>query len=407
MNRYRMRFAPKVWTPALSPRLVDWLRPLRRKQQIRDVQLDQVDVIGQQFVRDALDAGSGVMIMPNHPSHADPFAIYAAADVIGTKLHVMATWHVFEKKSRLVQWILRKHGCFSVDREANDIAAFRLATNLLRDKPQPLVIFPEGEIYHCNDRVTPFREGASAIAVAAARKSERPIICVPCAIRYRYEDDPTDNLLETMGQLEESIFWRRRIERPLEKRIYDFAEALLAVKELEYYGETKHGQLPERIRALGDFILDHVEQRQELKAGSKSLPERVKTARQAIIVKLSEENLSTETKTLLFDDLEDLFLVVQSFSYPGNYVTAKPSIERMAETLDKFEEDVLRQSTATVKARRSARVVFGEPIEVVGDKKVKGQTAALTTQIEYAVQKMLDEDADLRPDDGAAQTSGV
>jgi hypothetical protein len=255
--------------------------------------------------------------------------------------------------------------------------------------------------------VTPFREGASAIAVAAARKSERPIVCIPCAIRYRYEDDPTDSLLETMGQLEESIFWRRRIERPLEKRIYDFAEALLAVKELEYYGETKHGQLPERIRALGDFILDHVEQRQELKAGSKSLPERVKAARQAIIAKLSEENLSTETKTLLLDDLEDLFLVVQSFSYPGNYVIAKPSIERMAETLDKFEEDVLRQPTATVKARRSAKVFFGEPIEVVGDKKVKGQTATLTTQIEHAVQKMLDEDADQQPDDGASQTSGV
>ena len=30
-----------------------------------------------------------------------------------------------------------------------------------------LVIFPEGEIYHCNERVTPFREGAAAIAVAA------------------------------------------------------------------------------------------------------------------------------------------------------------------------------------------------------------------------------------------------
>ncbi|MEE2938637.1 MAG: lysophospholipid acyltransferase family protein [Planctomycetota bacterium] len=407
MNRYRMRFAPKVWKPALSPKLVDWLRPLRRKQQIRDVQLDRVDVIGQQFVRDALDSGSGVMIMPNHPSHADPFAIYAAADVIGTKLHVMATWHVFDKKSRLVQWILRKHGCFSVDREANDIAAFRLATNLLRDKQQPLVIFPEGEIYHCNDRVTPFREGASAIAVAAARKSERPIVCIPCAIRYRYEDDPTDKLLETMGQLEESIFWRRRVERPLEKRIYDFAEALLAVKELEYYGETKHGKLPERIQMLGDFILEHVEQRQDLKGGSKSLPERVKAARQAIIVKLSEESLSPEGKTQLHDDLEDLFLVVQSFSYPGNYVTAKPSIERIAETLDKFEEDVLQQSTASVKARRSARVCFGKPIEVIGDKKVKGQTGTITMRIEQAVQKMLDEDAHYQPDASAGETAVV
>lgn len=390
MNRYRMRFAPQVWTPALSPMLVNWLRPFRVKQQIRDVNLAKVDVTGQQHVRDRLDAGCGVMIMPNHPSHADPFAIYAAADAVGTPLHIMATWHVFHKKSRLIQWVLRKHGCFSVDREANDIGAFRIATSLLQEKREPLVIFPEGEIYHCNDRVTPFREGAAAIAVAAARKSKRPVYCIPCAIRYRYDEDPTVSLTDVMGQLEESIFWRRRVDRPLEQRIYDFAAALLAVKELEYYGETKNGPLPERIRALGDFILDKVEQRQELQGGDKSIPERVKAARRTIMEKLSEESLEDKQKQILNDDLEDLFLVVQSFSYPGDYVHDKPSIERMAETLDKFEEDVLRHPTALVKAQRSAKVQFGEPIEVIGDKKVRGQTTTLTTKVEEAVQGMLD-----------------
>ena len=81
------------------------------------------------------------MIMPNHSSHADPYVIYAAADVVGSALHVMATWHVFHDKPRLVQWALRKHGCFSVDREANDIGAFRIATGILQDKREPLVIF--------------------------------------------------------------------------------------------------------------------------------------------------------------------------------------------------------------------------------------------------------------------------
>ena len=40
--------------------------------------------------------------------------------------------------------------------------------------------------------------------------------------------------------------------------------------------------------------------------------------------------------------MEDLFFVIQLYSYPGDYVAEKPSIERIAETLDKFEEDVLR-----------------------------------------------------------------
>jgi len=390
MNRYRMRFAPQVWTPSLSPTLVNWLRPFRERKRHRDVNVCDVDIRGDQIVRGHLDQGDGVLIMPNHPSHADPHVIYAGADKIGTALYVMATWHVFHKQSPLIQWALRKHGCFSVDREANDIGSFRIATKILQQNRQPLVLFPEGEIYHCNDRVTPFREGAAAIAVTAARKAKRPIVCIPCAITYRYVEDPTEALVETMGQLEEAIFWRRRTERPLEHRIYAFAEALLAVKELEYYSETRSGRLPDRIGALGDHILDQVESRHELNASGKSIPERVKAARKKIIEKVTDDSISKAQRQLLEHDLEDLFIVVQSFSYPGDYVIDKPSIERMAETLDKFEEDVLQQATASIKAKRRATVQFGEPVEVVGDRKIKGQTSDITTTIEQRVQAMLD-----------------
>ncbi len=62
----------------------------------------------------------------------------------------MATWHVFHGQSRLIQWALQKHGCFSVDREANDIGTFRIATKILQENLEPLVLFPEGEIYHSN-----------------------------------------------------------------------------------------------------------------------------------------------------------------------------------------------------------------------------------------------------------------
>jgi hypothetical protein len=137
--------------------------------------------------------------------------------------------------------------------------------------------------------------------------------------------------------------------------------------------------------------LDRVEQRHRLDDGRKDIPERVKAARRKIIEKMSDETASSETKHSLDHDLEDLFLVVQSFSYPGDYVIDKPSIERMAETLDKFEEDVLRKPTADIKARRRAKVQFGHPVEVVGDKKVKNQTTTLTTEIENRVQAMLDE----------------
>ncbi len=391
MNRYTMLFAPQVWKPSVSPLLVKLLRPFRDRQRKRSIQISDIEVEGESIVQERLRNGEGVMLMPNHSSHADPYVIYSAADQIGTALHVMATWHVFDDKSWLARWILTKHGCFSVDREANDIGAFRLATSILQEKQEPLVIFPEGEIYHCNGQVTPFREGAAAIAVAAARKSKRPITCIPCAIQYSYVDDPTSSLLATMSELETSIFWRPKTTEPLEKRIYEFAEALLMVKELEYLKTTQSGRLPERIASLRDHILTHVEQRNEIASSTKSIPERVKTARKTIMEKELASDLNPAQTNQLNHDMEDLFLVVQSFSYPGDYVDNQPSIDRMAETIDKFEEDVLQKTTADIKADRRVKVSFGEPVEVSGDRKVKSQASTITTTIEQRVQQMLDQ----------------
>lgn len=391
MNRYRMQFAPQTWKPKLNPFLIRCLRPLRLRNQRRTQQIAEVEVVGGEHVREAVERGDGVLIMPNHSSHADPFSIYAAADTVDIPLYVMATWHVFHDKPFLVRRILQWHGCFSVDREANDLNAFREAVGILQRRREPLVIFPEGEIYHCNARVTPFREGAAAIAIAAARRAERPIVCVPCAITYRYLDDPTEFLIELMGDLEEAILWRRQTEYPLDQRIYRFAEALLAVKEIEYLGTASSGPLPDRIRRLGDSILSAVERRHQLDGVGQKVPERVKAARRVIIEKMtSGDSPDTGGSQVLHADLEDLFLVVQSFSYPGDYVNERPTLERLAETLDKFEEDVLRRPTASIRGRRRVLVQFADPVSVPSTKE-RDLAGRLTQQIESSVQALLDQ----------------
>ena len=78
----------------------------------------------------------------------------------------------------VMQWYLAKKGArlLSIDRESTDRQAFKTAVNILQSQPVPLVIFPEGDIYHTTDRVTPFREGAAAIALSAARRNDRPVV---------------------------------------------------------------------------------------------------------------------------------------------------------------------------------------------------------------------------------------
>jgi len=64
--------------------------------------------------------------------------------------------------------------------------------------------------------------------------------------------------------------------------------------------------------------------------------------------------------------------------------------QRLAETLDKFEEDVFKVKTATIRGTRRAVVSFGEPIAVTRRRDRKAATHELTGQLEQAVQTLLD-----------------
>ena len=390
MNRYAQQKPPKWWAPKLSPFWLRIWRPLRKRRQYHEQKLMEIEVRGLENIRGALDAGNGVMINPNHSGHADAHIMYHAADELGMPFYFMSAWQVFYKQGFFGKLILQHHGCFSVDREGTDMKAFRQATSILQDKQNPMVIFPEGEVYHINERVTPFREGAAAIALTAARRADRDVVCIPCGVKYQYLEDPTENMLALMDRLEQGIFWRPRRELALHERIYRFAEGAMALKELEHMGRTSAGPLPERIDVLAKHVLDQLEEKHELVGADKTIPERVKEIRRQVQNKLHEMSEDVLERGPLEHDLDDVFLVLQLFSYPGDYVKERPTIERMAETLDKFEEDVLGVYTATIRGERKATVAFGEPIPVTKDRKRKSAAQDLTAAMEAGVQAMLD-----------------
>jgi 1-acyl-sn-glycerol-3-phosphate acyltransferase len=350
-----------------------------------DVELRQID-----YLRAALNSAQGVLITPNHSGHADPYIMYHAADEVDRPFYFLTAWQVFHERTWLGRLILQHHGCFSIDREGTDLKAFRQATDVLEKGRSPLVIFPEGEVYHINERITPFRQGAAAIALAAARRAKKPVVCVPCGIKYRYIDDPSVSLVKLMDRLEQEIFWRPRPDLPLHERIYRFAEGAMALKELEYLGRTSAGPLPDRLDALSGHILATVEARHGIDASGDLTPERVKALRGLALRKLSELPEGDPARKPIEHDLDDLFLVVQLYSYPGDYVAERPTIERMAETLDKFEEDVLGVYSASIRGQRRAIVSFGEPIEVHGDRKGRDGIPEVTRRLETAVQQQLD-----------------
>jgi len=375
----------------MTPWLVRLWRPLINRELRRGQKIVELDIGGMEHVERALKDGAGVMVTPNHSFHYDSYVMIEAAHRVGTPFHFLTAWQVFAMSKWLEQQVLQWHGCFSINREASDLAAFKIAVDILRENPHPLVIFPEGDIYHNNDRVTPFRDGAAAIAMAAAKKATRPVVCIPAALKCFYLDDPTEDLKALMTRLEESLHWRPRHDLPLTERIYRFAEGLLALKEYEELGQPQSGSVPDRTVRLAEAVVSRLEQHHKVASKGGIIPERVKEVRRAVIKAIEQDGATPESRSKLANDLDDLFFVIQLFSYPGDYVAEQPTIERIAETLDKFEEDVLRADFPGIRGTRRAVVRFGEPIPVPKEREARDTVEKWTDLVESRVQRLLDE----------------
>lgn len=374
----------------MSPTLVRLFRRRINRTLTYSQKITHIDVQGCEHVRAAIKDGTGVLVTPNHSFHYDSYVLIEAAHRVGRPFHFMTAWQVFQMSTAYERWVLQVHGCFSINREANDLQAFKQGVEILRESPHPLAIFPEGDIYHHNDRVKPFRDGAAAIAMSAAKKGPRKIVVVPCALKAYYVQDPTAELEALMTRLEESLHWRARRKCSLNDRIYKFAEAMLTLKEIEYLGRPHGGKVVERSNRLALTVLQRLEQKYGVVNKVDAIPERVKELRRIVIKATEQESLTEGDRRQLRDDMDDLFFVIQLFSYPGDYVAERPTIERIAETLDKFEEDTLKLDCPGIRGERHVTVRFGEPIEVPAERTGRDAVAVWTNMLEKKVQGLLD-----------------
>ena len=105
-----------------------------------------------------------------------------------------------------------------------------------------------------------------------------------------------------------------------------------------------------------------IEGRYGLDPREAAIPERVKSIRRAAIDRLADLPPDDPAREQFLEDLDNVLLVVQGFKLPGRLRFRAAEHRRIAETLDKFEEDVLGALTATVRGTRKAIVTFSEPI---------------------------------------------
>jgi 1-acyl-sn-glycerol-3-phosphate acyltransferase len=378
-----------IWRKVLSP-----LRKfyLKKFYAVADVRLEGIEGLS------AIGPDDGVLLTPNHSHDSDPHVMMDVARQLDRQFYFMAAWQIFKGHHGIDGFVLQRMGAFSVDREGCDRRAIRQAVELLTTSKW-LVVFPEGEIYHTNERLTPLREGVAFMAGTAQKDLEkeakgRKVWIVPAAIRYTYAEDVTPQLVEAMDELEAKAELPSGRAMPLDRRILKFGEAMLAVRETAQLGRPGEGDLAARLKALVTAILDRLETRWLRKTLTDlSVSLRVKTLRQNLLEVWLDEKDEAEQKAQAKAALDDVQLVMQLYSYPGDYVAERPTVERMAETIEKFEEDVFG-GIVRPKGKRDARVVLGKPLDVSAETTgLRPRTAAteLTGKLEKTIKGLMAE----------------
>jgi 1-acyl-sn-glycerol-3-phosphate acyltransferase len=382
------------------PHLRDWLRPLglavnRSVHLNRKYHIARIEGEGFERVRELNEAGHALLLAPNHSDHSDPHVVMELADRHGMRAVFMAARELFEV-SPLVSWALQSMGVFSVDRDGPDLSAIKTAITLLESGGNPLVIFPEGEIYHHHRRLDPLNEGVASILLkAAARLPEgRKAYLVPVGLRFFHDPAVEGTFKDRLSRLEDRIGWMPKPQMPVDDRLHRLGTGILALKETEYLGIAGSGGLQERLASLCETLLAQVEARYPRDAKAVTPPERVRALRFRIRRRLLdvEKPPTSEEREMLLEDLDRVFTALQAHSYIGDYLLADPTLDRRAETLLKLEEDLFGFPTYPI--ARTARVTAGEPIPVSdllanGEIPAKGGALPLTALLEKHLSGLL------------------
>ncbi len=336
-------------------------RLLRKQHGIVDVQYRHVERL-----QASLAAGHGIVLAPNHCRPPDPMVLGPLSYRLGRPFYIIASWHLF-MQNRLQTFLLPRLGVFSIYREGADREALKTAMQVIAEAERPMVIFPEGVISRHNDILNNLMEGTALMARGAAkqRAAANPpgkVVVHPVAIRYLFDGDVAAAVLPVLRDIEHRLTWRPQEHLPLLERIAKVGGALLALKEVEYFGAAQAGTLAERQQRLIDRLLVPLETEWVKGRREKEIVGRVKLLRIAIVPEMASGNLPEAEVQRRWRQLADVYLAQQLAFYPAGYLDAEPTPERILETVERFEEDLT--DVARVHAPVRAVVDIGEAIEV-------------------------------------------
>lgn len=350
------------------------------------------EVHGVERFAQSVRAGHGVLLTPNHCRYGDPLLLGYLASAARCHLYAMASWHLFHG-NRFVAWAIHKMGAFSVYREGIDRQAINTAVQVLESAERPLVLFPEGAVSRTNDRLLALLDGVAFIARSAAKRRARnvpggKVVVHPVAIKYLFQGDIEQAADQVLTEIETRLTWRAQRELPLISRVGKVGRALLGLKEIEYFGETQRGDLSQRLDTFINRLLHPLEKQWLGEEKTGSVVPRVKAVRMQLLPAMIRNEVDRDERARRWRHLADLYLAQQLYGYPPDYLVTLPTVDRILETLERFEEDMTDK--ARVHGSLHAIIEIDEPIEVSPERDRASSVDPLMTEIEQRLQAMLD-----------------
>lgn len=349
-------------------------------------------ITGLEKIQASLRAGHGILIAPNHVRPSDPMSMGLIVRALKQNINIMASAHLFFD-SRFHAWLMPRLGAFSVYREGLDRESLKTAVHILATAHRPLVVFPEGVVTRTNDRLIALQEGTAFIARSAAkqRAAKNPgdqVVVHPLALRYTFKGDLPKELGRVLARLELRLGWQAQREMPLRDRVLKLGLALLALKEVEYFGSVQPGLFNDRMPRLMELVLGPLE-REWLKTPTDgNAVERVKVLRRTMLPRIVTTKLPESEKLHIWKCLYDLEIAQQIYHYPSDYIPENASAERLIETVARYEE-ALGFGGPEVIGPLHLQMDFGDAIIVDTARPDRNQPDPLLVQIRGSLSNLL------------------
>jgi hypothetical protein len=287
---------------------------------------------------------------------------------------------------------IQKMGGFSVNREGTDRKSLETAIDILAKAERPLVLFPEGATNRTNDLLKPLLDGVAFIARSAARRRAKTrggqVVMHPIGIKYICESDITDWADAQLARIEQRVGWQKPMDQSILQRTIRLAEGLLALKEVQYFGETKCGDLSSRRDNLIAHLLSCTEQRLAMEPKDPEVRGRVRAIRSDIMSKYFATHVDSAERMRLRNDAAAAELAQDLVSYPDCYLQADQVTDtRIVETIQRMQETFFGTADCSIPLR--VVIQCDQAIVVPTDRAPRGQSDPLMDQLRDRLTTMI------------------